>query len=35
MEQFGKMREMTVGHPNAEEIENARSFARETMEKVK
>jgi flavodoxin len=35
MEQFGKMRDMTVGHPNAEEIENARIFARETIAKLK
>lgn len=35
MEQFGKMRSMTVGHPNAEEMENARIFARETIEKLK
>ena len=35
MQQFGKMRDMTVGHPNAEEIESARIFAKETIEKLK
>ena len=35
MEEFGKRRDMTVGHPNAEEIENARIFAKETIEKLK
>jgi hypothetical protein len=35
MQQFGKMRDMTVGHPNAEEIESARIFTKETIEKLK
>lgn len=35
MQQFGKMRETTVGHPDAKEIENACVFARETIEKLK
>ncbi len=34
MEEFGKMRDMTAGHPNAEEIEKARVFAKETIEKL-
>ncbi|MFX1393313.1 MAG: flavodoxin family protein [Promethearchaeota archaeon] len=33
--QFGKMREVTIGHPDADEIYNARIFAKEIMEKVK
>jgi len=33
--QFGKMREVTVGHPDANEIENARAFAKETIDKIK
>lgn len=34
MEQFGKMRDETAGHPNDEEIKNARVFAKETIEKL-
>ena len=35
LEFFGKMRDMTVGHPNEEEIESARNFAKEIIEKLK
>ena len=31
---FGKRRSETIGHPNEIEIENARKFALETMEKI-
>ncbi|MBN1800841.1 MAG: flavodoxin [Candidatus Lokiarchaeota archaeon] len=33
-QQFGKLRNLTVGHPNEQEQENARNFAREMMEKL-
>ena len=35
LELFGKMRDVTVGHPNADEIESARNFAKETLEMFK
>jgi flavodoxin len=35
MQKFGAMREMTLGHPDVNEIENAQLFAREIMEKVR
>jgi flavodoxin len=35
MQKFGSMREMTIGHPDPDEIESARSFAREIMEKMR
>jgi hypothetical protein len=35
MAEFGKMRDMTAGHPNEEEVENARIFARDIIEKIK
>ncbi|MFX1373408.1 MAG: flavodoxin family protein [Promethearchaeota archaeon] len=31
LQQFGKMRDATVGHPNEQEVENARNFAKEIM----
>lgn len=34
MQKFGAMREMTIGHPDANEIESARLFAKEIMEKA-
>lgn len=34
MQKFGAMREMTLGHPDVSDIENARVFARKIMEKV-
>ena len=34
MQKFGAMREMTIGHPDANEIESARLFAKEMMEKA-
>ena len=33
-QEFGKMRHTTVGHPNAEEVENARIFAKEIIKKI-
>ncbi|KAF5420614.1 MAG: hypothetical protein C5S44_08110 [Candidatus Methanocomedens sp.] len=35
MQKFGAMREMTIGHPDANEIESARLFAKEIMEKAR
>ncbi|MFX0043256.1 MAG: flavodoxin family protein [Candidatus Hodarchaeota archaeon] len=32
LQEFGKRRHFTVGHPNDEEVENAKSFAKEIME---
>jgi flavodoxin len=34
MAEFGKMRNMTVGHPNDEEVEKARQFAKDTLQKI-
>jgi len=31
---FGKLRPETIGHPNEKELENARKFAKETLEKI-
>lgn len=33
-QEFGKMRHVTVGHPDASEVENARIFAKEIMNKI-
>ena len=33
MQKFGAMREMTLGHPDVTELENAKAFAREVMAK--
>jgi len=35
MQKFGAMRKITMGHPDATEIESAHVFAREIMEKVR
>lgn len=35
MQKFGAMREITLGHPDAHEIEAAKRFARDMMEKVR
>lgn len=35
MQKFGAMREMTLGHPDANEIESAQLFTKEIMEKVR
>jgi flavodoxin len=34
MQKFGAMRGMTIGHPDANEIESARAFARDIIKKV-
>lgn len=34
MQEFGKMRHLTVGHPDASEVESARVFARDIMDKI-
>ena len=31
---FGKLRPETIGHPNEKDLENARKFAKETLEKI-
>ncbi len=33
-QQFGKMQDTTVGHPDEQEVEKARNFAREIMENL-
>ena len=33
LQKFGQMRHTTLGHPTSDEIEKAREFAREIMEK--
>lgn len=34
MQKFGEMRSMTMGHPDAKDLENARAFTRDIMGKV-